>query len=97
MNRDITTPIVFMDSADQELQHHIDDLSRHIETSYARFEQYGNPADRDAAIEFAHMRAVAIASRSPAAIEALETRLGLGQCQFTVMGEEARAALETRL
>jgi len=74
---------------DVELEQHICDLGRLIEKSYA-------DGDRAAAVAWAKARAEAIKARSPGQIAAMEAERGLGPCQFTVMGEEARAALEAR-
>jgi hypothetical protein len=46
-----------------ELSEHIHDCGWHMECSYASFQAHGNPADRDAAILWMHMRDEAIQAR----------------------------------
>ena len=65
-----------------ELEQHISDLGRLIEKAYAE-------GDRASAVAWAAARAEAIKARSPEQVQAMETRLGLGPCQFTLMAEEA--------
>lgn len=74
---------------DAELEQHIADLGRLIMKAYAE-------GDRAAAVAWTSARTAAIMARSPEQVEAMETALGLGPCQFTVMGEAARAELEAR-
>lgn len=70
-----------------ELELHIADLGRLMEKAYAE-------GDTATARAWMDARTEAIKSRTPEQVAALETRLGLAPCQFTVMGEEARAAAE---
>ena len=71
---------------DAEREQHIADLGKFIEKAYKE-------GDRAGAIAWAAARAEAINSRSPEQVFAMETRMGLAPCQFTVMGDEARAAV----
>lgn len=68
-----------------ELELHIADLGRLMEKAYAE-------GDTAMARSWMEARTAAIKSRTPEQVAALETRLGLAPCQFTVMGEQARAA-----
>lgn len=70
---------------DPELELHIASLAVLIEKAFAE-------GDRASAVAWATDRTEAIKARSPAQVEAMETRLGLGPCQFVVMADEARAA-----
>ena len=63
------------------------DCGQHMLRAYAE----GN---RLAAEQWLALQNEAIASRSPAQIQARETELGLGPCQFTVIGEADRASME---
>lgn len=71
---------------DAELEQHITDLGRLIEKAMAE-------GDRAAAVAWSNARTAAINARSPEQIEAMESRLGLGPCQFTVMAEAQRARM----
>ena len=70
-----------------ELEQHIADLGRLIEKAYAE-------GDRASAVAWAAARVEAIKARSPEQVQAMETRLGLAPCQFTVMAEEAAAGAQ---
>lgn len=70
---------------DAELEQHIADLGRLIEKAYAE-------GDRAAALAWNDARTAAIMARSPEQVARMEEERGLGPCQFTVMGEQARAA-----
>lgn len=72
---------------DPELELHIADLGRLIVKAYAE-------GDRAAAVAWSNARTAAIMARSPAQVARMEEERGLGPCQFTVMGEAARAELE---
>lgn len=74
---------------DAELEQHITDLGLLIQKAYAE-------GDRAAAVAWAAARAEAIKARSPQQVARMEEERGLGPCQFTVMGEAARAELEAR-
>jgi len=82
---------------DAELEQHIQDCTWHMECCYARFEAFGDHADRDAAVQWMHMRDQAMASRSDTAKAAREAEI---QRQiddldyFQVQGARARVALE---
>lgn len=71
---------------DVELEQHIADLGRLIEKAMAE-------GDRAAAVAWSNARTAAIKARSPEQIEAMETALGLGPCQFTVQAERDRAGV----
>lgn len=71
---------------DSELELHISSLAVLIEKAMAE-------GDTAMARSWMEARTAAIKSRTPPEqVAALETRLGLAPCQFTVMGEQARAA-----
>lgn len=74
---------------DAELEQHITDLGRLIEKAYAE-------GDRAAAVAWSNARTAAVMARSPAQVARMEEERGLAPCQFTVMGEAARAELEAR-
>lgn len=74
---------------DAELEQHITDLGLLIQKAYAE-------GDRAAAVAWSNARTAAIKARSPEQIEAMESRLGLGPCQFTVMAEADRAGMGAR-
>jgi len=74
---------------DAELEQHIADLGRLVLKAYA-------DGDRAAAVAWNNARTAAIMARSPAQVARMEEERGLGPCQFTVMGEAARAELEAR-
>lgn len=74
---------------DAELECHIADLGRLVLKAYA-------DGDRAAAVAWSSARTAAIMARSPAQVARMEEERGLGPCQFTVMGEAARAELEAR-
>lgn len=67
---------------DAELELHISSLAILIEKAMVEGDTAGARA-------WAAARAEAIKARSPEQVQAMETRLGLGPCQFTVMAEEA--------
>lgn len=69
---------------DAELEQHIADPGRLVVKAYAE----GDTATARAWME---ARTEAIKSRTPEQVAALETRLGLAPCQFTVMAEAQRA------
>jgi len=83
---------------DAEREQHIADLAGHMEAAYARFEAHHDPADRDNAVHFMHLRDEAIKSRSAdqqARITArIEEAIDNGVDYFQVMG--ARHAAELR-
>jgi len=83
---------------DAEREMHIADLAGHMEAAYARFEARHDPADRDSAVHFMHLRDEAIKSRSAAQqaamTAAIEKRIDDGLDYFQVMG--ARHAAELR-
>ncbi len=83
---------------DLELEQHIQDCTWHMECSYARFAAHGDPSDRDAAIQWMHMRDRAMASRSEAAKQAREAeiqrRIDSDPCYFCAMGELHREQLQ---
>lgn len=70
---------------DEELELHVASLATLIQKAYAE-------GDRASAVAWAHARAQAIKARSPEWVQARETELGLGPCQFVVMADEAREA-----
>lgn len=79
-----------------ELECHIADLAGHMEACYARFEAHGDPADRDSAVHFMHLRDQAIKARSPEQVarmeRALEERISCGVDYFQTAGvADARA------
>lgn len=83
----------------QELEQHIADCGWHMECSYARFQAHGNPADRDAAILWMHMRDEAIQAREQAQKDAREAEimaaiLDNGVDYFAARGRADRAILE---
>lgn len=63
-------PICFLDSSDDELEHHITDLGRLIEKAYAE-------GDRAAAVRWSNERTEAIKARSPAQVARMEQEKGL--------------------
>lgn len=67
---------------DVELELHISSLAILIEKAMAE-------GDTASARAWAAARVDAIKARSPEWIQARESELGLGPCQFTVMAEEA--------
>jgi len=81
----------------QELSEHIHDCGWHMECSYASFQAHGNPADRDAAILWMHMRDEAIQAREQAQKDAREAEImaaieGGQRCFFDGMGEIDKVA-----
>lgn len=60
---------------DAETMQHIHDCGWHMECSYASFQAHGNPADRDAAILWMHMRDEAIQAREQAQKDAREAEI----------------------
>ena len=74
---------------DAEFELHIADLGRLIEKAYAE-------GDRASAVAWAKAMAEAKNCLSAEWVQARETALGLGPCQFVVAGDAARAALESR-
>lgn len=74
--------IPVMTPAERDL--HIQDCSKHFLEAYARFEDFGLPADRDAAVQWLHLRDAALRERA----------LDDGVDFFQVMG--ARHAAELR-
>lgn len=83
MQRD-PIPIVFMDDDAAELEFLIQEYGNNMLEAYAQ-------GDRKAAEQWLDLQRVAIGSRSVTTVQAMETRLGLGPCQFTVMAEAQRA------
>ena len=71
---------------DTELELHIASLATLVEKAMA-------DDDRASAVAWAKARAEAIKARSPEQVEAMESRLGLGPCQFVVQAERDRAAV----
>lgn len=63
-------PICFLDSSDDELEHHITDLGRLIERAMA-------DGDRASAVRWSNERTEAIKSRSPAQVARMEQEKGL--------------------
>lgn len=51
----------------EQLEQQIADYSKQLEEAYAKFERFGNPSDRDAAIQLLHTRDAAILARSESA------------------------------
>lgn len=81
MQRDpIPLPIVFMDDDAAELEFLIQEYGNNMLEAYAQ-------GDRKAAEQWLDLQRVAIKSRSVTTVQAMETRLGLGPCQFTVQAE----------
>ena len=82
----------------QELSEHIHDCGWHMECSYASFQAHGNPADRDAAILWMHMRDEAIQAREQAQKDAREAEIMAaiddGLNYFAARGQADRAILE---
>lgn len=68
-----------------ELRQHIADCGWHLECCYARFQAHGNPADRDAAVQWLAMQ--------QDAQRALQQALEDG-CYFDGMGQVHRVDLE---
>lgn len=82
MQRDpIPLPIVFMDDDAAELEFLIQEYGNNMLEAYAQ-------GDRKAAEQWLDLQRVAVGSRSVATVQAMETRLGLGPCQFTVMAAQ---------
>jgi len=71
---------------DAELEQHITDLGLLIQKAYAE-------GDRAAAVAWAKAMAEAKKGLSAEWVQARETALGLGPCQFTVMADETRAGM----
>ena len=80
-----------------ELSEHIADCGWHMECAYASFQAHRNPADRDAAILWMHMRDEAIQAREQAQKDAREAEIMAAiddgsRCYFDGMGEIDRHA-----
>lgn len=73
--------------SDEEREAHIFSCTQHMEASYARFQRFGVPGDRDAAIEFMRMRDAAMLTRSPAVKARMQAevdrRIDEGVCYFS--------------
>jgi hypothetical protein len=73
-----------------ELEQHIQDCRDLMEAAYARFQDYGDPNDRDAAVQHMHRMNEALRSRWPAVQTqrhaAFERRLDEGVDFFQVAG-----------
>lgn len=81
---DIPLPIVFMDDEAAELEFLIAEYGQNMLDAYAE----GN---RKAAEQWLELQRLAIRSRSVATVQAMETQMGLGPCQFIAMANEARS------
>lgn len=85
--------------SDEELQAHIADCGHHLEVAYERFQAFGDPADRDAALFWLHAQQEAQQALSQAAkdrreAEIMASILDEGVDYFQVAGarDAARAA-----
>lgn len=72
----------YFSTCDREIDQHIADCGRHLEEAYARFEETGNPSDREEAVMW-------LAKRN----EALRV-FRWQPCYFDTMGAADRARME---
>lgn len=66
--------------SDDELERHIQDCGAHLVVAYERFQQSGNPHDRDEACMWQEQQRQAILARRPGRVVAMEA------CYFHEMG-----------
>lgn len=90
--REKTVASTFSSAAlsDEELERHIQDCGAHLVVAYERFQQSGNPHDRDEACMWQEQQRQAILARRPGRIMAMEA------CYFHEQGAAARARMEAR-
>ena len=74
--------------SDAELIRHVQDCGRHMLAHYERFETLGDPADRDAAVQWLHAQ--------QEAQRALQRHLDEGLDYFATAGARDRCMLERR-
>lgn len=72
----------------KELREHIADCGWHLQCAYAHFEAHGNPADRDAAVQWLYAQ--------QEAQRALQRHLADGLDYFAAAGARDREILERR-
>ncbi len=77
--------IPVMTPAERDL--HIQDCSKHFLEAYARFEDFGNPCDRDEAYQWMHLRDQAVRERL----------LDEGLDYFAVQGAKAGCELREKV
>lgn len=91
MKRDTPLPIEFLDSCDDELEHHISSCWQMVTKEYEAGNREGADYWRLAAQEAQKLR-------SPEQVKKMEDEMGLGPapCFFTEAGQEARAGIEAQ-
>ncbi|MCY1169048.1 hypothetical protein D9M73_90620 [compost metagenome] len=83
----MNTPALIKPMTAAERDLHIQDCTKHFMEAYARFEDHGLPADRDAALQWLHIRDQAVRERL------LDEGLDFFQVQGARHAAEAQEAL----